>query len=149
MTVEKLSRTPTVCHTPRLESQSQCKSYPAAFLCAPYVIGDQSRPRPAGDMSQCPWALDGESCRLNKHAWRDRKTGPCVALRIYFCWTHGRYFTVYPMGHVPYSRKPVLPVDFGGHVPAGLGGKEEAASVWEESWFRSRGRCLDGAAMAA
>jgi len=144
MTVKKLSRTSTVCHTPEAEGQSRCK---AAFLCVPYVAGEHTRPRPAGEMSECPWARDGESCRLNKHAWRERKTGPRIALRIFFCCSHGRYFTVYPMGHVPYSRKPVLPVDVGGHMPAGLNGKE-AASCWEGSWFRGRGRCLDGAAVA-
>jgi hypothetical protein len=98
-------------------------------------------------MSQCPWAGRAEHCRLNKHAWRDRKTGPCVPVRVFFCWSHNRYFTIYPMGHVPYSRKGVLPVDLGGHVAASEDDKE-AASRWKGGWFRSgRGR-LFGPAVA-
>jgi hypothetical protein len=148
MTVEKLSRTPPVCHKSQVESQPPTTLYAEAFLCAPYVSGSEDgRPRPAGEITQCLWAGSAERCRLNKHAWRDRKTGPCVPLRVFYCWSHERYFTVYPMGHVPYSRKPVLPVDLGGHVVASR--DEEAASGWKGGWFRScRGR-LFGPIVAA
>jgi hypothetical protein len=70
-----------------------------------------------------------------------------VPVRVFFCWSHNRYFTIYPMGHVPYSRKGVLPVDLGGHVAASEDDKE-AASRWKGGWFRSgRGR-LFGPAVA-
>lgn len=71
-----------------------------------------------------------------------------MPVRVFFCWSHDYYFTVYPMGHVPYSRKRVLPVDLDGHVVESWDAKE-AGSRWKGIWFRSSGRGLFGPAAAA
>ena len=49
-----------------------------------------------------------------KHSFRNRKTGPEIALRILCCKVHGRHFTVYPTGHVPHGRQSIAPVDLRG-----------------------------------
>jgi hypothetical protein len=89
---------------------------------------------------------------MKKHDWRERKTGPGVPLRVIFCHSHNRYFTVYPMGHVPYSRMAMLPVDAAGHpIERSEDEKadhEEAAVCWEGTWFRSSRGCVLGQAMA-
>jgi len=122
----------TVCHRSDRESEP-------AFICAPYVGEAQGCRRPTERITQCPWAKGSERCRLKKHDWRERKTGPCMALRVFYCRIHNRHFTVYPMGHVPYSRMRVLPVDAAGHpiesVEDRVIGNQEAAARWEGSWF--------------
>lgn len=43
--------------------------------------------------------------------WRKRKTGPRIPLAVVRCRTHGgSAFTLYPPGHFPYGRQPVLQV---------------------------------------
>jgi hypothetical protein len=54
------------------------------------------------------------ACRIAHHHWRERKTGPESPVDVLRCATHGRAFTVYPIGHVPYGRAGVAPVDLGG-----------------------------------
>jgi hypothetical protein len=109
----KVARTSAVCHNSHRESECRTRSSQEgrAFLCCPYVGDEQGRYRPTEGISQCPSATGAERCCLKKHAWRERKTGPCVPLRLMYCRSHDRHFTVYPMGHVPYSRRRVLPVD--------------------------------------
>ncbi len=58
----------------------------------------------------------GQSCRLSLDHERLRKTGPCFALSVFRCRTHGIGFTVYPPGHVPYGRVALAPVAPDGHV---------------------------------
>jgi hypothetical protein len=108
----KVARTSAVCHNSHRESECRTRSSQEgrAFLCCPYVGDEQGRYRPTEGISQCPTATGAERCCLKKHAWRERKTGPCVPLRLMYCRSHDRHFTVYPMGHVPYSRRRVLPV---------------------------------------
>jgi hypothetical protein len=45
---------------------------------------------------------------------RQRTTGPRFPLTVMRCGTHGRGFTFYPPGHVPYGRRPIAPVSFDG-----------------------------------
>lgn len=61
--------------------------------------------------SSCPWhvASDG-ACRVWMDHLRERKTGPCFALAVVRCGLHGKAFTLYPPGHVPYGRVAVAPV---------------------------------------
>jgi hypothetical protein len=65
--------------------------------------------------SSCHHATAGDAaCRVGHHHWRPRKTGPGLPIAVLRCATHGKAFTVYPMGHVPYGRAGVAPVDVGG-----------------------------------
>lgn len=84
------------------------------FLSAPYLAGDDGRYAPAEALDQCPFAEGGEPCRLEKHDWRPRKSGPAIALRVLRCRTHGVFFTVYPPGYVPYGRQRLAAVDLQG-----------------------------------
>jgi hypothetical protein len=53
---------------------------------------------------------DGKPCQLVCDHDRPRKTGPGFALLVVRCRTHGVAFTLYPPGHVPYGRKPLVPM---------------------------------------
>jgi len=55
-------------------------------------------------------AEDERPCRLRRSHKRARKTGPGEKLQVASCGVHGRGFTLYPPGHVPYGRRPVAPV---------------------------------------
>jgi hypothetical protein len=136
----------TVCHNSPRESEP-------AFICTPYVTDAQGRLRPTEGITQCPRAKGAEQCRMKKHDWRERKTGPCIAVRLLYCRSHDRHFTVYPMGHVPYSRMRMLPVDVAGHpIDSSEDRKvdnQEAAVRWKGSWFRIGRGCLRGQAVAA
>lgn len=61
--------------------------------------------------SSCPRQdTDGQACRVAVNHHRDRKTGPKHPVLVAECRTHDVAFTVYPPGHVPYGRVPVLHV---------------------------------------
>jgi hypothetical protein len=103
------------------------------FLCAPYVADEKGKFHPAEKITQCPWARGSERCRLRKHDFRKRKTGPGIPLRILRCQSHGRHFTVYPIGHVPYGRQPVVAVDLGGYPVEAK--EKEGVARWRDSRF--------------
>lgn len=113
-----------MCHEPGVSVQRKSQE-PRPFLSAPYGLDEESvRWRPLGIIDRCPLARDGERCRIRQHDWRNRKTGPSVALRVLKCMSHHRAFTVYPPGYVPYGRQSWIPVDLCGHwvnrpVPTG------------------------------
>ena len=152
----KRSKTMIVCH--KSDHESQCRSGDdqdrRPFVCTPYVPDKQDRYRPVEGIPQCPWADGGKRCVLKKHAWRERKTGPCVPLRLMYCRSHGRHFTLYPIGHVPYSRRCVVPTDLAGHSVKSLEDNNKAsagppfAAHWEGSWFRGGPGCCLGSAVA-
>ncbi len=96
-------------------------------------------------IERCPLAAVGEICKLERHSFRARKTGPRFALRILYCATHGHHFTVYPPGHVPYSRQAVAPVDERGQVAA----PEQEAACWQATLFCRGVGCGDWRALAA
>lgn len=50
----------------------------------------------------------GVDCRLREHDIRERRTGPGHPLVVIVCVVHGCYFTVYPLGYVPYGRKCLI-----------------------------------------
>jgi hypothetical protein len=60
--------------------------------------------------ARCVRGLAGEAgeCRVRRAGWRERKTGPRHPLQKMRCCTHGVAFTLYPVGHIPYAREPVL-----------------------------------------
>ena len=133
-----------MCH--RIEGESQAgRGRDRPFLCAPYVTGDKGRLRPVVGIERCPLAAVGETCKLVRHSFRARKTGPQFALRILHCATHGRHFTVYPPGHVPYGREAVAPVDERGQIVA----PEQEAACWQATSFRRGVGCGDRRALAA
>jgi hypothetical protein len=86
------------------------------FVTTPY------RPDKDGDLQPewpdcCPDHVPGgEGCDLVKSHLRDRKTGPCFSLTVLHCRIHERGFTLYPLGHVPYGRQRVAPVDLEGRA---------------------------------
>ena len=59
---------------------------------------------------RCLSSLSGAAgeCKVGGAGWRDRSTGPRHRVRVVRCRTHGVAFTLYPTGHVPYGREPVL-----------------------------------------
>ena len=86
---------------------------------------------PADEFRHCPCADDDRPCRLKKHSFRARKTGPKFPLRVMYCHTHQRYFTVYPMGHIPYGRESVVALD-----PQGC--PRDGEEGWQKTFFRCR-----------
>lgn len=101
--------------------------------------------RPVEGIERCPLATVGEACDLAKHHLRDRKTGPGFALRVLYCATHGRHFTVYPPGYVPYGRQAMAPVDERGLVAA----PTQEAACWQATLFRRGVGCGLRRALAA
>jgi hypothetical protein len=122
-----------LCHIFGSSSQSKSVKDGCRFICAAYVdVGDE-RLEAVGDFSQCPCAEDDNPCPIKKHSYRTRKMGPRIPVRVFYCHTHQRYFTVYPMGHIPYGRKSLVPLD-----PSGWprDGKESSiAHQWKKTCF--------------
>ena len=70
---------------------------------------------------RCLSSLTGAAgpCRVGGAGWRERSTGPEHPLKVVRCRAHGVAFTLYPVGHVPYGRVPVLcEADEAGEVDA-------------------------------
>lgn len=81
-----------------------------AFVITPYLPGADDRLVPCLP-TYGPCGLGDEvACRLVFDHYRPRKTGPCFPLAVLRCMTHGRAFTLYPPGHVPYGRRVIAPV---------------------------------------
>ena len=112
-----------------------CLSRP--FLCSPYVESAGSF-RPADRVDRCPRGEEGESCQITLQGFRARKTGPEIPLQKATCATHGG-FTIYPLGHVPYGRVRVAPVDLSGR-PLQDGGPT-ASTSWRGCLPGSSARC--------
>jgi len=60
--------------------------------------------------SRCPFAAPGEpGCRVAVRHRRERKTGPCFPIAVVRCSAHPQHsFTLYPPGHFPYGRRPLV-----------------------------------------
>lgn len=104
---------------PSFHDSSSARQRPRAtspFLCASYFAGEGERYEPSQTIDRCPLAGAGELCKIRKHGFRERKTGPQIPLRILLCMPHCRHFTVYPPGHVPYGRSSVAVVDLRGET---------------------------------
>lgn len=65
---------------------------------------------PAWIPDRCLLSLAGAAgeCRMEGDGWRDRLTGPRHPVRKVRCIAHRRSFTLYPVGHVPFGREPVV-----------------------------------------
>ena len=84
-------------------------------MTSPYVLvpGQPDGVLVASVPATCPLSVelpDAGPCRMRAHHLRERKTGPCHAVQVVICRTHGCAFTLYPPGHVPYGRYAVVPV---------------------------------------
>lgn len=109
------------------------------FVCTPYAADDSGCLRPVGRVEQCPLATADEECAAILNGFRERKTGPHFPIQVMLCQVHGRSFTVYPMGFVPYGRVREAPVDVAGGV---LEASEAAGGgVSDERWSGTRFRC--------
>lgn len=58
--------------------------------------------------AECPSRSTECPCDIVVHALRARKTGPPHPLAVCRCHAHGLSFAIYPLGFVPYSRRPLL-----------------------------------------
>lgn len=85
-------------------------------MTASYVPGAEAF-KPAVTPQSCVHAAMGDAaCVLIVHHVRERKTGPQIPVTVLWCRTHGRAFTLYPLGHVPYGRLAIAPVGLDGEV---------------------------------
>ena len=57
--------------------------------------------------TSCPF-VDKHACLNKYHSRRMRKIGLPIPLSIFYCQTHGRYFTVYPPGWCPWLRVQII-----------------------------------------
>jgi hypothetical protein len=78
------------------------------FATAPYAADEEGVLRVVLP-SRCVFAAPGQVCSLFVDHRRQRKTGPCMPLAVVGCSTHPvQRYTLYPPGHVPYGRAPVV-----------------------------------------
>jgi len=79
------------------------------FLTSDYLPRSDGRVLP-DQPPRCPEAEEGKpfDCEISFHGYRDRKCGPSYNLVIYLCRIHRISFTIYPIGWVPYSRRPLV-----------------------------------------
>jgi len=118
------------------EKRQTCGQWSARrFICAPYAAGEDGAWRPVDAIPQCPLTEGHSPCQIGAHGFRDRKTGPEFPIQVLHCHTHRRYFTVYPLGHVPYGRVRMGPVDPGGYPLEVDDGGAGASSGWRATLF--------------
>lgn len=99
----------------------------------------------------CPTGDGGEACCVTVDYHRARKTGPCVPVAVLACATHGRRFTLYPCGHVPYGREAVAPVGLDGKAliaasSAPTSPAEELCAPWRQTRFSAALDAAEGRA---
>lgn len=113
-----------------------CTKRPAdarVFVVAAYHEDDSGRPAPDAPEC-CPRGGDGDECATARHKWRSRKTGPRHPLLVMKCRPHRVHFTIYPPGHVPYGRVPLVQL-----APDGseLGDDGDIASRFADTYFEA------------
>jgi hypothetical protein len=94
----------------------------------------------------CVHAATGdEACVLVVHHVRERKTGPRIPVTVLQCQTHGRAFTLYPLGHLPYGRLAIAPVGLDGELLRSTDGEPQVDGSRPPAWSTT----LFGSAFAA
>ena len=133
-----------------------------SFIVTPYEPAGDGRLVPHLPLDG-PCRLAGGACRLRVHHVRERSTGPCFPLTVVRCETHGRAFTLYPPGHVPYGRVALVALAPNGEAVRGAEpfagtlfdvAKDAAQGVaWSreqpggsDRWWGTQGRRLERAA---
>jgi hypothetical protein len=81
--------------------------------------------------TRCP--CDEVGCHVTAHSLRQRKTGPAFPLTVIRCVTHGRAYTLYPPGQVPYGRVAIAPVDPSGRLVTSEEGEPSLSGTLYES----------------
>jgi hypothetical protein len=89
--------------------------------------------------------IEDEACILVVHHVRERKTGPRIPVTVLQCRTHGRAFTLYPLGHLPYGRLAVAPVGVDGELLRATDGEPQVDGKRPPAWSST----LFGAAFTA
>lgn len=89
--------------------------------------------------------VEDEACVLVVHHVRERKTGPRIPVTVLQCRTHGRAFTLYPLGHLPYGRLTVAPVGLDGELLRSTDGEPQVDGSRPPAWSTT----LFGSAFAA
>ncbi len=87
------------------------------FVCSPYFPSETDGTLICEIPDVCPLGIQlGEqhTCIVSFNYLRERKTGPCIPLVIVQCLTHNVSFTIYPPGHVPYGREPLVDIALDG-----------------------------------
>jgi len=90
-------------------------------------------------------AAGDEACVLAVHHVRERKTGPGIPVTVLQCKTHGRAFTLYPLGHLPYGRLAIAPVGLDGELLRSTDGEPQVDGNRPPAWSTT----LFGSAFAA
>ena len=104
------------------------------------VLGPAVMPR------GCVHAATGdEACVLVVHHVRERKTGPRIPVTVLQCQTHGRAFTLYPLGHLPYGRLAIAPVALDGELLRSTDSEPQVDGSRPPAWSTT----LFGSAFAA
>lgn len=123
------------------------------FVISPYRPSEEGSLKPAMP-DRCLDPGSGAACSIIVHHQRHRKTGPCFPVTVVRCSTHGRAFTLYPPGHVPYGRASVVPVTHDGELVVGAPapsadaappapGADAAPLGWDATFLAA---AIDGAA---
>jgi len=104
--------------------------------------------RPRATPRWCP--DESSQYQMAVHGRRERKTGPGFGLTVMRCATHGRAWTLYPPGHVPYGRVAVAAVAPSGGSVTRVDGTPSLAGTLHEAaedaargvrWPESSGEC--------
>ena len=130
------------CHSAELNARRP-------FATAPY--------RPSASEQLEPWvvprtcvfaATEDEPCRVGVRQHRARKTGPAFPIVVLRCRTHGRAFTLYPLGHFPYGRTAAAPVSADGEL-LWVHDADDAELRWQPTLFAPAFAPVPDAASAA
>ena len=78
--------------------------------------------------------IEDEACVLVVHHVRERKTGPRIPVTVLQCQTHGRAFTLYPLGHLPYGRLAIAPVGLDGELLRSTDGEPQVDGKRPPAW---------------
>ena len=104
-----------------------------------YVPGRAAALEPAVMPQSCLHASPGDpACVLVVHHLRERKSGPQVPVTVLQCRTHGRAFTLYPLGHAPYERVAIAPVGLDGGVLFSTAREPAATGPRSPAWRATR-----------
>jgi hypothetical protein len=126
----------TECHTPQQISSRK-------FVTTPYIPIEKGR-LVAKRPTVCPdFEPQGLPCRVCLNHTRNRITGPCFPLEVLRCRTHKVVFTLYPPGHVPYGRVPLVCVSPDGSP---LGEGASGAGRFEGTLFQAALDAAEGVA---
>jgi hypothetical protein len=89
----------------RVSARSKARASP--FVTTPYWVSPEGTVAVLPGRGSC-WDRD-RPCQVERHDRRARKTGPEWGwVAVARCRAHGRAFTIYPPGHVPYGRVPLV-----------------------------------------